>query len=223
MAGEVGKPDLQRVEADNFEASNEWNPENDGVVYLGYFYKDLENFIGGVEYSDITLNGRVFDQASSYINLPEANVSGIEFNYQQALDFLPVEGFIVGFNFTATDSEATLADGRVIPLPRQSDTVWNAVLGYDNGPWDLRAVVSTRSEYPDEIRGGADEDRWVLEHTQLDLSAKFEFNDTLQIFGDLKNVTDEPYRAVTRPDGINRVEQFEEYGWSAVFGVRVTY
>ena len=223
VEGEFGNPDLQRLEADNFDASIEWYPNNDAVVYLGYFYKDLENFIGGVEYSDITLNGRVFDQASSYINLPEANVSGIEFNYQQALDFLPVEGFIVGFNFTATDSEATLADGRVIPLPRQSDTVWNAVLGYDNGPWDLRAVVSTRSEYLDEIRGGADEDRWVLEHTQLDLSAKFELNDTLQIFGDLKNVTDEPYRAVTRPDGINRVEQFEEYGWSAVFGVRVTY
>jgi TonB-dependent receptor len=223
VEGEFGNPDLQRLEADNFDASIEWYPNNDAVVYLGYFYKDLENFIGGVEYSDITLNGRLFDQASSYINLPEANVSGIEFNYQQALDFLPVEGFIAGFNFTATDSEATLADGRVIPLPRQSDTVWNAVLGYDNGPWDLRAVVSTRSEYLDEIRGGADEDRWVLEHTQLDLSAKFEFNDTLQIFGDLKNVTDEPYRAVTRPDGINRVEQFEEYGWSAVFGVRVTY
>ncbi len=223
VEGEFGNPDLERLEADNFDVSIEWYPNNDAVVYLGYFFKDLENVIGGVGYEDITLNGRFFDEASSFINLPQAEVSGIEFNYQQALDFLPVEGFIAGFNFTASDSEATLADGRIIPLPRQSDTVWNAVLGYDNGPWDLRAVVSTRSEYLDEIRGGVDEDRWVLEHTQLDLSAKYEFNDVLQIFGDLKNVTDEPYRAVTRPDGIDRVEQFEEYGWSAVFGVRVTY
>ena len=110
-----------------------------------------------------------------------------------------------------------------MPLPRQSDEVWNAVLGYDRGPWDLRAVVSHRSEFLDEIRGDADEDRIVLDHTQLDLSAKFRFNDHLQIFGDLKNVTDEPFRAVTRPDGVDRVEQFEEYGWSAVFGVRFTY
>ncbi|MFY0636619.1 TonB-dependent receptor [Maricaulis maris] len=223
VEGEFGNPDLQRLEADNFDVSIEWYPNNDAVVYLGYFFKDLENVIGGVGYEDITLNGRFFDEASSFINLPEAEVSGIEFNYQQALDFLPVEGFISGFNFTASDSEATLADGRIIPLPRQSDTVWNAVLGYDNGPWDLRAVVSTRSEYLDEIRGGADEDRWVLEHSQLDLSAKYEFNDFLQVFGDLKNVTDEPYQAVTRPDGIDRVEQLEEYGWSAVFGVRFTY
>ena len=150
-------------------------------------------------------------------------MSGLEFNYQQALDFLPVEGFIVGFNATITDSSAVLADGREIALPGQSDTVWNAVLGYDHGPWDLRATVSTRSEYLDEIRGGADEDRFVLEHSQLDLSAKFELSDNLQIFADLKNVTDEPYRAVTRPDGVDRIEQFEEYGWSSVFGLRWTY
>ncbi|RKQ94233.1 TonB-dependent receptor [Maricaulis maris] len=223
VEGEFGNPDLERLEAENFDVSIEWYPNNDAVVYLGYFNKDLENVIAGVGYEDITLNGRFFDEAASFINLPNAEVSGLEFNYQQALDFLPVEGFIVGFNYTATDSEAVLPDGRIVPLPRQSDTVWNAVLGYDNGPWDLRAVLSTRSEFLDEIRGGADEDRWVLEHSQLDLSAKFEFNDTLQIFADLKNVTDEPFRAVTRPDGIDRVEQFEEYGWSAVFGVRVTY
>ena len=63
----------------------------------------------------------------------------------------------------------------------------------------------------------------MLEHTQLDLSARFDLSDNLQVFGDLKNVTDEPYRAVTRPDGVDRIEQFEEYGWSAVFGMRWTY
>lgn len=223
VQGEFGNPDLERLEAQNFDASIEWYPNNDAVVYFGYFYKDLENIIAPVQYENIELNGRLFDQADTYINLPEGEVSGFEVNYQQALDFLPVEGFIAGFNATFTDSEATLADGRVIALPGQSDTVWNAVLGYDHGPWDLRAVVSTRSEYLDEIRGDAGEDRYVLEHTQLDLSAKFDLNDNLQIFGDLKNVTDEPYRAVTRPDGVDRVEQFEEYGWSTVFGLRFTY
>jgi TonB-dependent receptor len=223
VEGEFGNPDLERLEAQNFDVSIEWYPNNDAVLYVGYFYKDLENIIAPVEYSDITLNGRLFDEAASFINLPEGEVSGFEFNYQQALDFLPVEGFIVGFNATWTESEAVLADGREIALPGQSDTVWNAVLGYDRGPWDLRAVVSTRSEYLDEIRGGADEDRFVLEHTQLDLSARFDLNDNLQVFGDLKNVTDEPYRAVTRPDGVDRIEQFEEYGWSAVFGMRWTY
>jgi TonB-dependent receptor len=223
VEGEFGNPDLERLEAHNLDVSIEWYPNNDAVVYLGYFYKDLENIIAPIGYESVTLNGRFFDEASSYINLPEGDVSGLEFNYQQALDFLPVEGFIVGFNATWTESEAVLSDGRTVALPGQSDRVWNAQLGYDRGPWDLRAVLSTRSEYLDEIRGGADEDRFVLEHSQLDLSAKYELNDNLQIFADLKNVTDEPYRAVTRPDGIDRIEQFEEYGWSSVFGLRWTY
>ncbi|MBR9824269.1 MAG: TonB-dependent receptor [Alphaproteobacteria bacterium] len=222
--GEFGNPDLNHLEADNYDISVEWYPNNDSVVSLGYFFKELENVIAPIEYSNITLQGRLFDEASSFINLPDGEVSGWEFNYQQGLDdYLPFDGVIAGFNVTWANSDATLSDGRVIPLPRQSDVVWNAVLGYDQGPWDLRAVVSHRDEYLDEIRGDAGSDRIVLEHTQLDLSAKYNFNDTLQIFADIKNVTDEPYHAVTRPDGLNRVEQFEEYGWSTVFGIRVTY
>ncbi|WP_417490695.1 TonB-dependent receptor [Maricaulis sp.] len=223
VEGEFGNPDLQRVQADNFDASLEWYPNNDSVVYFGVFQKSLDNFIGEIQYQDTTINGTFFDEAVTYVNLPSADVSGFEFNYQQSLDFLPIEGFIAGFNYTGTDSEATTADGRVIPLPHQSDWVWNAVLGYDHGPWDLRAVLSSRGEYLDEIRGDAGEDRYVLEHTQLDLSAKYNLNGSLQIFADLKNATDEPYRAVTRPDGIDRLEQLEEYGWSTVFGVRFTY
>ena len=34
---------------------------------------------------------------------------------------------------------------------------------------------------------------------------------------------EQPARLEPRPDGVDRVEQFEEYGWSAVFGVRFTY
>jgi TonB-dependent receptor len=223
VEGEFGNPDLERLQASNYDASLEWYPNNDSVVYVGLFRKDLENFIGSILYEDTTINGRFFDPALTYLTLPSAQITGFEFNYQQSLDFLPVEGFIAGFNYTGSDSEATMADGRVIPLPHQSDWIWNAVLGYDHGPWDLRAVMTSRGEYLDEIRGDASEDRYVLEHSQLDLSARLELTNSLQVFADMKNVTNEPYRAVTRPDGIDRIEQLEQYGWSTVFGVRFTY
>ena len=223
VEGVVGNPDLERLEANNFDVSLEWYPNNDAVLSFGYFRKDLTNVIAGVLFENTTLNGVAFDEVETWVNIPSAEVSGWEFNYQQGLDFLPVEGFLVGFNYTSTDSDATLANGDVVALPRQSDTVWNAVLGYDNGPWDLRAVLTDRSEYLDELRFEREDDRYVLDHQQLDLSAKYSFNDHVQFFGDIKNITDEPYLAVTRPDGIDRVEQLEEYGWSTVFGVRFTY
>lgn len=221
VEGEFGNPDLDRLEATNFDASIEWYPNNDAVVYVGYFYKDLENVIGTRIFENETVNGITFDEATSYVNLPEGSVSGIEFNYQQDLDFLPVEGFIAGFNLTYSGSEATLDDGRVVDLPRQSDTVWNAILGYDQGPWDLRAALSHRSEFLDEIGDDAGEDRIVLEHTQLDLSGRYRFSDHVQFYLDVKNITDEPFTAVTRPDGIDRLQQFEEYGWSTTFGFRL--
>ncbi len=224
VVGEYGNPDLERLEAQNFDAGIEWYPNNDSVFSIGYFYKDLENIIGEIQFENVVAFGTAFDEADTFVNLPEGEVSGWEFNAQTGLDdVLPFEGFLVGFNYTIVDSEAVLADGRTVSLPGQSDTVYNAILGYDNGPWDLRAVVTHRSEFLDEIRGGADEDRFVLEHTQLDLSGRYAFTDHLQAFVELKNVGDEPFVAVTRPDGTDRLEQFEEYGWSTVMGIRFTY
>lgn len=224
VEGEFGNPDLERLEAENFDASLEWYPNNDSVFSIGYFYKDLENFIGDIEIEDGSFNGVDFDEAATFVNLPEGEISGWEFNAQTTLDdVLPVDGFLVGFNYTLTDSEAVTADGRTITLPGQADEVWNAILGYDNGRWDLRAVVTHRSEYLDEIRGSAEDDRIVLEHTQLDLSARYAFTDHLRAFVEVKNANDEPYTAVTRPNGIDSLEQFEQYGWSTVFGIRFNY
>ena len=224
VEGEFGNPDLERLEAQNFDASLEWYPNNDSVFSIGYFYKDLENFIGDIEIEDGSFNGIDFDEAATFVNLPEGEISGWEFNAQTTLDdVLPIDGVLVGFNFTSTDSEAVTADGRTISLPGQSDEVWNAILGYDNGRWDLRAVLTHRSEYLDEIRGDAEEDRIVLEHTQLDLSARYAFTENLRGFFEIKNANDEPFTAVTRPNGVDSLEQFEQYGWSTVFGVRFNY
>ncbi|MBO6796610.1 MAG: TonB-dependent receptor [Maricaulis sp.] len=228
---ELGNPSLERLEAQNFDAAIEWYPNNDSVVSLGYFYKDLENVIGEFSTDDPAeypafVNNLVpgVSEIETYINLPQGEISGFEFNLHTSLDeFLPVDGLLVGFNYTWTDSEATLTDGRVVTLPGQAETVWNAIFGYDNGPWDLRAVVTERSDYLDEIRGDVTEDRFVLDHRQLDLSGRYSFTDHVQAFVEIKNITDEPYVAVTRPDGIDRLEQFEEYGWSTVMGFRFTY
>lgn len=227
VEAEFGNPDLQRLEADNFDLALEWYPNNDSVVSIGYFYKDLENAIAGIQVENGTVNGIAFDEGSTYTNLSSGEIRGFEFNYQQELDFLH-EGIIVGFNYTHADSDTTLPDGRSAPLPRQSDTVWNAILGYDSGPWDLRLAYSSRSEYLDEVRPQDDptdpiEDRIVLDHAQLDFSGKYSITENFQLFGEVKNITDEPYVAVTRPDGIDRLEQFEQYGWSTVFGIRFTY
>ena len=224
VEAEYGNPDLQHQEARNFDLALEWYPNNDSLVSIGYFSKDLDNAIAPIQYEDITVNGLFLNEANTFINLDGAELSGWEFNLYQSLDWiLPVDGFLVGFNHTIIDSEATLPDGREIPLPQQADQVTNVIFGFDRGRFDLRAVYTYRDEYLDEIRDGAGSDRIALDHEQVDLSADIRLTDRIEIYADLKNVFDEPFEAATRPDGVDRLEQFEEYGWSSTFGVRLRY
>jgi TonB-dependent receptor len=226
VEGAAGNPDLDRAKADNLDFMLEWYPNRDSVLSAGVFYKRIRGFIAAQTLEDVTFNGVAFDELTTFTNIGDAELYGFEANYQQALSFLPgpLDGVIVGANYTWVDSEATLPDGRTIALPRQSRNVANLILGYEYGPLDLRAAVSWRDRYLDVIdEGGPGIDRFVTDHTQIDLSAKYNFTPNFQGFVDFKNINNEPYVAVVRPGGRDLNAQFEEYGWSAVFGVQYRY
>jgi TonB-dependent receptor len=240
--GDIGNPNLQRQVADNFDISAEYYIGNSGILSAAVFYKDIQDFIADQTVGGINNFGGVFvDDASTAINLDEASVMGIEFGYQQALTMLPApwDGLILGANLTLTDGEAKLTEeeNRVIPLPRQSETVGNLVFGYNKGRFDARLAYSYRSEYLDELGAGGggaaeftingedfDGDRYIDAHGQLDFSARVELNDSLKFYFDLINITDEPTEAfVTLNDGTKALLQFEEYGYTAAAGLKYRY
>ena len=156
-------------------------------------------------------------------------VKGVEFNYQQALDFLPglLDGTLVGFNYTYTDAEGDVPDGdggfRTIALPSAAKNTYNATLGYEKGGFSGRVTASYRDEYLDELGDDAETDRYVKDHLQIDASAKYRFNERVQGFVEWVNLSDEPYLAFQKgPEG-DRLLQFETYSWTAKVGVRLTY
>ncbi|MFC2953508.1 TonB-dependent receptor [Marinicaulis aureus] len=228
--GEAGNPDLERQQAHNFDASLEWYPGNKSVLSAGVFYKDISNLITAVNASGEFFGVR-FDQVETYVNVPDASIFGIELNYQQPLDFLPgpLDGFIIGANYTFVDSEATLIDGRKISIPGQSDHVATGILGYEKGPIDIRFAATYRDEYLDELalqedETGQDIDRIVDDHLQIDISAKYRVTDQFQFFTEFKNVNNEPFVAFVRSPAYGKLNsQYEEYGWSAKFGVSFKY
>ena len=136
----------------------------------------------------------------------------------------PWDGLLFGFNFTYTDTEGTV-NGRVIPLPETAENVLNGVIGYEKNKWSLRLAATYRDEYLDEIAftGDADEDRWVTDHTQVDLKAKYNISDTFQVFLDLINLTDESYLAFQNGPVLDRLLQYEEYSWTGKLGFRMTF
>jgi hypothetical protein len=54
-----------------------------------------------------------------------------------------------------------------ITLPLQSQNVFNLMLGYDDGRLDLRAALSYRDDFIDELGGEAAEDRIVWNTPRL--------------------------------------------------------
>jgi len=224
--GTFGNPDLKPYQASSFDISAEWYFDDNAVLSAGLFMKDIEDFIVVAEFEDITFNGVFADEAEIPINGDEATVEGLEINYQHALTSLggPWSGLVFGVNLTYMDTEGRIA-GRTIPLPESAEQVLNGVVGYERNQWSLRLAATYRDLYLDEINftGGPDEDRYVKDHTQFDLSARYNVSDNVQVFLDLINLTDEPYVAYQTGPLRDRLLQYEEYSWTGKLGVRMNF
>ncbi len=227
IEGEIGNAGLNPMWAHNLDATLEWYPSNDAILSVGVFYKDIRNFVVDRRLEDVTINGINFTEVSRPFNGDSGEIKGFEVNYQQALTFLPgmLSGLIIGANYTYVDSEAEIFDGevtRVIPMPKTSKNVGNLVLGYEKGPISLRAAMTYRDEYLDELNA-SDGDRYVLEHVQWDFSASYEVTDNVKLYGEVSNANDRPFQAVFRTDDGDQLMQHEEYDWTANVGLKVKF
>ena len=216
----LGIPRLNHQTADSYDFSVEYYTDNGGVISFGAFYKDFSDFIAERTVRDFATSFGVFDKATYYVNLPSANLLGLELNFQQSLSFLdgPLSGVIVGANYTFVDGEATDLDGNIIALPKQSANIANLVLGYEGYGVDVRLAWSYRDKYLDEVGG-----RFVAAHDQLDFTAKYKINDHFRIFGEISNITDEPFLAFERRNNVDQLSQFESYGRTIEIGLQYKY
>lgn len=213
---EAGNPDLERTIANNFDLLAEFYPTGSSVIQGGIFFKTLDNFIASFE-TDVpgTINGIDYAELESFTNLDGGEIFGAEIGYQQALTMLPglLDGLLVGVNYTYTDSEAELADGTTIELPGQSETIFNAIVGYEKGPLNMRLAYSFKDENIDDVDvDGIGEGRLVLEQEFLDFSAKVEVAENLRVYFDAVNLLDTPLEVADRIDGVSYLNQYEEYG-----------
>ncbi|WP_371397525.1 TonB-dependent receptor [Fretibacter rubidus] len=231
---ELGNPNLEAYGADNFDLGLEFYPTSLSVISVGLFYKDIANaiFPARFDVADVpdtvdlsflpaaTLAG--LDEITTSINVGKSELYGVEFNYVQNLGDLSeaLDGFLFSGNLTLTDSESTLPDGRVVPFLKQSNAVGNIAIGYDKGPWDLRVSANFRGDYLDGLED-EDLDRITDDRLLIEASAKYKFNDNIQVYVEGKNLTDAPeyyYFGDT-----SRLSQYDEFGRSVVIGARLTY
>ncbi|GAB5459875.1 MAG: TonB-dependent receptor [Henriciella sp.] len=242
----AGNPDLDRLQADNFDLTLEYYPTELSVLSVGVFYKDIENAVFGTVVerdgdttadflarvpTDLSFLPQaeldILEEIETFTNVDESSITGIEFNYVQGLGDLneALDGLLVSANLTLVDGEATLPDGREVPFIDQSETIWNLAVGYDKGPWDLRVSANFRGSYLDELEGTADDgtvlDRTVDDRLLIEASAKYDVSDKLQVYLEGKNITDEPEYYYFGDE--SRLSQYDEFGSTWIIGARYTF
>ncbi|HBR84840.1 MAG TPA: TonB-dependent receptor [Erythrobacter sp.] len=227
-SGEFGNPALLPTEAWNFDAAAEYYMSATGALHASVFYKSLDNFIVDVN-TDVagSFRGIAFDEATIARNGDEADIFGIELGFSQAFTGT-LDGFVVQANYTFTDADGTVttlaSEGpRSIPLPATAKHTANFSVGYDKGPVDIRLSGTYREKYLDELSDTSDLDRYVDDHFQLDLSAKYRVTDSVQLFYEWVNINNAKYFAYNRFGGGRNLYQYEEYNWTMKGGVRVTF
>lgn len=217
---EIGNPDLSPYEAMNWDAAiSYYMPESLGLISVGYFYKDINNFI----YAQTRDIGYEF---TTYRNGEDGYIHGFEFNYQQKLNFLP--SYFSGLSFlgslTLSNSKADILPpeagepGRTVDFVRHSRTVGVVALSYEMNGFFARISGSFRSSYLDELGDEPLEDRYIDDHFQVDVSSSYTFLDRYTVFLNIINLRDEPLYAHYGES--KQLSQLEEYGWTARMGFK---
>jgi TonB-dependent receptor len=238
-----------------------------GLISVGLFRKDIEGFIYNrtsriIAGTDMDVNNfglpdeitaKVTKGKIDYVlnNPNDAQVTGIEFDLQSSMLFLPIEGFVFNFNFTMMQSE--LGYNFVYQLDKQVgvdpvtfqpifeysdvDTVLydrmlkqpgylaNIGIGYDNA----RIGLSTRLSfsYQDDIlthEPAALDDRNLRitdAYYRVDFQGMQRLYKGLSLFINISNVFNQPDRAVQVANGFNT--QVESYGANYRLGLRYRF
>ncbi len=196
---ELGNPDLVAAESMNFDLMGEYYFEEIGLVSLGGFYKNINDFFYNfVDDNDPVINGRSFDEFTQPRNGEEADVYGFEASFQRQLNFLGsfFNNLNLYTNYTYTDSKATLStrEGDELSLPGTAPHLLNASLAFDNGKFNSRLSLNHSADYVNEFGDELAEDIFYDKQTFLDFNANFFFKENWTLFAEANNLTNQPLR-----------------------------
>lgn len=217
-----GNPFLDPTTALNFDLSYEFYMSEDTFIGGGLFYKDIEDAIVEVEAANISLRGQLWDRGQTFINAGDSSIWGAEFAFQTAME----NGFVMVFNYTYADGETDLPDNsaygeRTIPFFKQAKNTANLSFGYSKGPWDMRIAGNYRDDYLDAIGNSPLTDRYTSDFFQVDVNAKYRFNDNLTLRASAINLNDRPEFYYFGNN--NRLSQYDEFGTTYEVGFSYTF
>jgi TonB-dependent receptor len=205
FASSSGNPDLQPFKSNNLDISAEYYYDKSNYVSLGWFYKNVTNFIvlnqttGTVPNNaktpllDPTTGLPAQFSITAPQNGPTATVTGEEAAIQHS--FWDT-GFGVQVNGTLANSDKKLNTTDLtnkFAVTGLSNSA-NAVVFYDKGSIEGRVAINWRDKFlqylsPPPINGAGQAVTQVRSRYQLDASATYHINKNFAVFGEGVNLT----------------------------------
>ena len=215
---ELGNPDLDPSLSTNIDFMAEYYFDGFGLFSVGYFNKQIDDWIYQFTTNDFTYNGVSGYEMDQLRNGEKAEVNGLEVTFQTRF----LKNLLFMGNYTATSSSTDRVEGRDdVPLVGQVDNMYNLSLAYENSKFFVRASFNYSDGSLDELSDNPFEDRYYDEQSFLDINANYRINDNWSLFAEGKNLTNQPLRYY---QGIrSRTMQLEYYNISWVAGIKYDF
>ena len=227
----LGNPELKPTTSFNFDLSADYYFKSVGLVSIGIYYKDINDFIVTQTVRGYEHEGNSYDKFMQPRNAGDANLLGVEVGYQRDFGFiaptLKCVGFygtytythskVNNFNFTGRENEKDLK------LPGSPEHTANASLYFEKGGLNVRLSYNFASDFIDEMGESAFYDRYYDKVNYMDVNASYTFGKKLRttFYAEANNLLNQPLRYY---QGISeRTMQSEHYGVKVNAGVKINF
>lgn len=181
----------------NYDVSLEYYFEPAGVISIGWFRKDIKDFLArsseiidggpdngfGGDFAGYTLN--------TTSNQGEAKIQGFEANYNQQLTMLPApfNGIRLFANYTDLDASGTFANNAT-DLVKFIPKTGNAGFSFLWRDFEFRASYRYTGSYLSSLNANPNQQQRTLAVETYDLNFQYRFSPKFALFLDVINVTD---------------------------------
>ncbi len=217
-----GNPNLKPARANSFDISFEKYLGGSGIISVGFFYKDISNYIVANSIGTRVVQG-VLLKDFTFANANGSYARGVELNIDEKFLMLPGlwSGLGVSANYTYVDSQFEIRPGEKSPLPSSSKETWNAALYYEKGPVALRLAAYSTSADLFAIGGDKTSDVFNATRTSMDIGASYKVNPNWVVYFNAKNLLNTPHAFYQGT--ADRPIQREFYGQTYQVGARFDY
>lgn len=220
----VGNPQLNPTYSLNYDLMAEYYFSKVGLLSGGVFYKSITDPIFKSKVAKDYNGDGTIDSVKTSLNGDDASLYGLEMAFNTQFDMLPsfFKYFGINANFTLMDSEMSIPDrSDTVSIPRQADLLYNATLYYDDAAFHARLAYNYKGAYIMEHGDSSNFDEYYGDNTTVDVSMGYNVNNSLSLFAEVLNITDEPL--VYYQGDEDRILQYEKYGMRGQVGLKYTY